>query len=344
MTDYFRPILRSDPARFDGELVLACGWTRFDRVEHLRRGHAPEIISVADLPPAVRDRLTHPRPSIMKLDWSRPRLMGILNVTPDSFSDGGRFLRHRDAVAHARRMAESGAEIIDVGGESTRPGAWVVDPAEEFSRVGPVIAELAGSVALSVDTRNAGVARQALAAGAGLVNDVSAMTHDPKMAPVVAQTGAALCLMHSAGDPATMQADPRYGDVLLDVYDALEARVTAAEAAGIARGRIMVDPGIGFGKTVEHNLALARRIALFHALGCVVLLGVSRKRFIGAISGTEKADQRVPGSMAVGLAAISQGVQVLRVHDVAETRQALALHMALMPGENDCSDWAGAER
>ena len=255
--------------------------------------------------------------------------MGILNVTPDSFSDGGRFDGAAAAASSARAMADD-VSMIDIGGESTRPGATPVSVDEEISRTAPVLEALTElDVAKSIDTRNAVTARAALAAGAGLVNDVSAMTHDPGMAAAVAESGAPVCLMHAQGDPQTMQDAPRYEDVVLDVYDQLAARVQAAAAAGIPRARILVDPGIGFGKTLEHNLALLRRLSLFHGLGCAVLLGASRKRFIGTIGQAPEAQNRAPGSIAVALHGVTQGVQLLRVHDTAATAQALRLACAL---------------
>ena len=310
---------------------MAGGWCWFSEVEVLSRGAAPRRVVVGDLPGEVRDRLSAPRARFGGLAMDRPRVMGILNVTPDSFSDGGRFLDPAAALAQARAMAEA-ADVLDIGGESTRPGAAEVAVAEEVARTAPVIAALrAGGVTvpISVDTRKAAVAQAALAAGAGIVNDVAAMGFDPEMASVVAGAGAPVILMHSVGTPATMQDDPRYEDVLLDVYDFLKARIAEAEVAGIARDRIMVDPGIGFGKTAEHNLALVRRLSLFHALGVPVLLGVSRKRFIGTIGREPLAERRVAGSLAVALAGVAQGAQVLRVHDVAETRQALRLWQAV---------------
>jgi dihydropteroate synthase len=252
-------------------------------------------------------------------------------VTPDSFSDGGRFFAAEAALAQARAMADA-ADVLDIGGESTRPGAAEVPVEEEVARTAPLIAALrAGGLLapISIDTRKAGVAKAALAAGAGIVNDVAAMGFDPEMASVVAASGAPIILMHSVGTPATMQNDPRYEDVLLDVYDFLKERIAAAEAAGIARDRIMVDPGIGFGKTAEHNLLLIRRFSLFHALGVPLLLGASRKRFIGTYGQQPVAERRVPGSLAVALAGVAQGAQVLRVHDVDETRQALRLWQAV---------------
>lgn len=324
-----------DPARPAHALPVAGGWCWFAHVEVLERGRPPEVIPLGEVEPAVLARLSAPRPDFAGLPLARPHLMGILNVTPDSFSDGGLFLRFEAAVMQARRMAAH-ADIIDVGGESTRPGATEVPAAEEIARTAPVIAALreAGlDLPISIDTRKAEVAAAALAAGAGIVNDVSAFGFDPALAGVTARAGAPVILMHSPGDPATMQDDPAYDDVLLDVFDHLAERIARAEAAGIARGRIAVDPGIGFGKTLQHNLALLARLSLYHDLGVPVLLGASRKRFIGTLSAEPDAAKRMPGSLAVALAGVAQGVQMIRVHDAAETRQALALWMAALTGE-----------
>ena len=269
----------------------------------------------------------------------RSLVMGILNVTPDSFSDGGRFAAPDRAVAHARAMVAAGADMLDIGGESTRPGAADVSVEEEIARTAPVIRALYEGkvgVPISIDTRKAAVAREALACGARFVNDVAALTFDPHLADEVVHARVPLCLMHAQGTPATMQADPRYDDVLLDVYDFLEASVARAEAAGIPRARIVVDPGIGFGKTVAHNLALIRGLSLFHQTGCAVLLGISRKRFIGTLGGgaaVGQADLRVPGTLAVTLAGIAQGVQLHRLHDIDEARQALRLWQAVALGD-----------
>jgi dihydropteroate synthase len=329
--DYFRPIAMTDPARPAGALTLAGGWSWFDRVEVLSRAAASRIIPAGEVPAPVLHRLTAPRAAFAGLTLDRPRLMGILNVTPDSFSDGGKFLGADAAVAQARAMAEA-AEIIDIGGESTRPGAVEVSVDAEIARTVPVIRALrAGGLRapISIDTRKAAVAEAALEAGASLVNDVSAFDFDPTLGPLVARAGAPVVLMHAQGLPGTMQDDPRYGDVLLDVYDALAARLARAEALGIARHRIVLDPGIGFGKTQDHNLALLRGLSLFHGLGCALLLGTSRKRFIGTIGRAEAPDTRAPGSIATALAGVAQGVQITRVHDVAETRQALRLWQSL---------------
>ena len=257
--------------------------------------------------------------------------MGILNVTPDSFSDGGALAGVPAAVGRAAAMAAD-ADILDIGGESTRPGAQPVPQAEEIARTAPVIRAIraAGIAApISIDTRNAATARAALAAGADMVNDVSALTHDPAMADVVAEAGVPVCLMHAQGDPRTMQDAPHYTDVVAEVLDYLSGRVEAALAAGIARDRIVIDPGIGFGKTLDHNLTLLRALGAFHALGLPVLLGASRKRFIGTITGVDRPADRLAGSLAIALHAAAAGVQVVRVHDVNETRQALSMWAAL---------------
>ena len=332
--EYFRAIAQTDPARPPHALALAGGGCWFDRVEVLSRSAPPRLVDVRDLDAATRDRLSAPRPDFGGLSMARPQIMGILNVTPDSFSDGGLFLRPEAAVMQARLMA-AGADIIDIGGESTRPGAVTVDEADEIARTAPVIAALREGgldLPISIDTRKAGVAHAALAAGAAWVNDVTALRFDPRMTAVVAGAGCPVILMHSIATPDTMQIDPVYDDVLLDVFDALVGRVTAAEAAGIARDRIAVDPGIGFGKTLAHNLTLLARLSLFHDLGLPVLLGASRKRMIGVIAREGDAARRMPGSLAVALAGVAQGVQMIRVHDVAETRQALTLWQAVTKG------------
>lgn len=316
---YLRPLPAPEGA------PLAGGWLRFDRVLELSRGGGRRVLPLSELSPDELARLSQARAPRGALDFDRPRLMGVLNVTPDSFSDGGRFLDPKVAMARAQAMAA--ADILDIGGESTRPGATEVAAEDELARVAPVIASVKDR-ALSIDTRKAAVARAALEAGVGLVNDVSALRFDAQMAATVAASGAALCLMHAGGPPETMQDDPRYDDVLFDVYDALAERIAAAEAAGVPRDRIIADPGIGFGKTQEHNLALLRDIGLFHGLGVPVLLGASRKRFIGTVGDAPQPDERMPGTLAVTLAAVAQGVQVHRVHDVAEVAQGLKLWRA----------------
>ncbi|MCC5992679.1 MAG: dihydropteroate synthase [Rhodobacteraceae bacterium] len=266
------------------------------------------------------------------LTLDRPRIMGIVNVTPDSFSDGGRFADTAAAVRQGCALVAEGADILDIGGESTRPGAREIPLAEEIARIAPVIEGLRAqgvTQPISIDTRKARVAEAALDAGADMVNDVSALTWDPELGPLVAQAGVPICLMHAQGTPQTMQANPRYEDVRLDVFDWLMAAIARAVQAGIAPERVLVDPGIGFGKTVAHNLALIRDLALLHATGCTILLGASRKSFIGHISGVQDAAARQAGSMAVALHGAGQGAQIVRVHDVAQTRQALDLWQAL---------------
>ncbi len=268
---------------------------------------------------------------IAGVSLDRPQVMGILNVTPDSFSDGGDHLAVDDAVKAALRMQAEGAAFIDIGGESTRPGAAEVPEDAEIARVVPVIKALRAQsdVAISIDTRKAAVAAAALEAGATFVNDVSAFRFDPDLASVVARARVPVCLMHSIGTPETMQDQAAYGDVVQEVYDHLAERIAVAEAAGIARAQIVVDPGIGFGKTLAHNLALIKGLHRFQALGCPVLLGASRKRFIGTISGTEAAKDRLGGSLAVALEGVRQGVQILRVHDTFATKQAIDLQLAM---------------
>ncbi len=326
---YYRPICQLDSARPAAALPLAGGSLWFDRLERLTRGAKARIISPDAVPDAVLRRLTAPRAAICGLSLLRPRLIGVLNVTPDSFSDGGRFGDIAAAVRHGQLLHKEGADILDIGGESTRPGADFVDSTTEIARIKPVVAALAAIMPVSIDTRKSEVAAAALAAGAGLVNDVSALRFDPDMADIVQRSGVPVCLMHAAKSPKTMQQNPQYDDVLLDVYDHLAERIAYCRSIGIDRARIIVDPGIGFGKTEAHNLALIRGLSLFHSLGCAILLGVSRKHLIGEIAREPVADRRMPGSIAVGLEGLRQGVQMLRVHDIRETRQAVALWRAV---------------
>lgn len=331
MTVRYRPLVQSGTARAPGAIPLAGGPLWFTHAEVLTRRGTQGVVPAHEIEPGQRERLSAPRSAIAGLTFDRPRLMGILNVTPDSFSDGGRFLAPEAALSQGAAMAAAGADLIDIGGESTRPGAEEVPVSVETSRTAPVIAALAGKVAVpvSIDTRKAPVAERALDAGAALVNDVSGFGFDPGLAPLCAARGVPVCVMHAQGDPATMQKNPRYDDVLLDVYDFLESRIDWLEDQGIPRARILADPGIGFGKTLDHNLTLLRNLSLFHGLGCSLLVGISRKRFIGTIGEAPRMEDRAPGSIAVGLAALAQGVQILRVHDVAETAQALRLWQAV---------------
>lgn len=274
-------------------------------------------------------------PPFAGVPLDRPRLMGIVNVTPDSFSDGGEALTVEAALARGRALVEAGADILDVGGESTRPGAAPVPEAEELSRVVPVVAALAREgVPVSIDTRRAAVMSAALAAGAVIINDVTALTGDAASLGVVAASGASVILMHMQGDPGTMQKEPRYGDAPAEIRDYLVSRLAACEKVGIPRSRLAVDPGIGFGKTVRHNVEILGRIGEIAALGTAVVLGVSRKSFIAALSQGELPKARLAGSLAAALAAVERGVHILRVHDVAETRQALAVWTAVNGGRS----------
>jgi dihydropteroate synthase len=257
--------------------------------------------------------------------------MGVVNVTPDSFSDGGVNFDPADAAASARRMLAEGAAIVDIGGESTRPGAGAVDADEELRRVVPVLEALQGEVPVSIDTSKAEVARRALALGAELVNDVTALRADPELAGEVAESGGYLCLMHMQGEPRTMQADPRYDDVVSEVAAFLEERLRAAVAAGIAEDRICLDPGIGFGKTVEHNFELIRRLHELMTLGRPVLIGISRKSSLGKLLGDPGATTgSVAASVGAAVAAYERGASILRVHDVREHAEALAAARAVL--------------
>jgi dihydropteroate synthase len=263
-----------------------------------------------------------------ELALGRPLLMGVVNVTPDSFSDGGRFLEQGAALEHARRLIEQGADLLDIGGESTRPGAAIVGEQEELARVLPVFQALAGApIPLSIDTRRPRVMREALAAGASMVNDVQAL-EAPGSLEAVAASDCAVCLMHKKGDPATMQRDPRYGDVVAEVKAYLAGRIAAAESAGIARERIVADPGFGFGKTAAHNLEILKRLEEFRTLGVPLLAGLSRKSTLGTITG-RPVTERLAASVAAALLAAQHGAHILRVHDVAETKDALAVWQAM---------------
>jgi dihydropteroate synthase len=259
----------------------------------------------------------------------RPLLMGIVNVTPDSFSDGGKYFDPGRAIEHANALLADGADLLDIGGESTRPYADPVDEREELRRVMPVIEALAQvpKAILSIDTSKAAVAREAIAAGAEIVNDITGLVGDPHMLDVARSSKAGVCAMHMQGDPQTMQNDPRYDDVVEDIFAYLAARRDALITAGIDRDRICLDPGIGFGKTHQHNLTLAAHAARFHELGAPLLVGHSRKGFIGKVLGDKQAD-RAFGSVGAALALAAQGVQILRVHDVRAVREALLLFEA----------------
>lgn len=342
LSAYARPLgLLPHIHALPGARPLAGGWLSFDRCEViLRRGDSVERRMVAlgghghgrDMPSMALDRLSAPRPAVAGLSLDRPRIMGILNVTPDSFFDGGRYSDEDSAVEHGLAMARDGADIIDVGAESTRPGARPVPAEEQVRRAIPVVARLVRhGVVVSMDTLSAAVMRAALDAGATILNDVSALTHDPDSLGVAAASSATVVLMHMRGVPETMNLAPAYADPALDVFDELERRVRDCEHAGIPRGRILVDPGIGFAKTMTQGASVARALSLFHATGCGVLVGFSRKGLVKRWASAVEPGERLPGSLAAALAAFSQGVQVVRVHDVAATAQARDVWRALTP-------------
>jgi dihydropteroate synthase len=297
----------------------------------------PDLLSwiASGSPAAYQGRVLLERIAAPRTGWAdRPRLMGIVNVTPDSFSDGGAYLDPAAALAHCEALVEAGADILDIGGESTRPGATPVPPEEEIARVLPVLEGLRArrdrlpGVAISIDTRRAAVMWAALGVGVDIINDVSALTGDRDSLGVAAASEACIAIMHMQGTPETMNVAPSYDDVALDVFDFLAARVEACVAAGIARERIIVDPGLGFGKRGRQNLEILRALPLFHGLGCPILLGASRKGF-GSGQSALPPKERLPTSLAAAMHGLSCGVQILRVHDVAETRQVVQLWRSL---------------
>ena len=327
------PLVASGAARWLGGSGMA--FTALSVAQRQDGAIVRTLHPVTQLPPGLEEQLgslalANDDPlSCLGLAADRTLVMGIVNVTPDSFSDGGRF-EGAAGIAHGRALVAAGADLLDIGGESTRPGAAAVPVAEEIARVVPVIAGLAPlGVPISIDSRKAEVMAAALDAGAHLVNDVAALGFDPAARALVAQRRVPVILMHAQGEPATMQVDPRYDDVLLDVFDWFMARIAWCQAGGIDPAQIVIDPGIGFGKTVAHNLALIESLALFHGLGRPILLGASRKSFIGKLSSGEGAEHRLGGSVAVALAGAARGARLVRVHDVAETVQALRLAKAV---------------
>ena len=305
----------------------AIGFTLVERIRRDGKSVSREITPYADVLEAVEA----PRGDFAGVAMDAPKIMGVVNVTPDSFSDGGLHGTAKTGALHGLALAGQGAHILDVGGESTRPGSDAVSVDEELSRVIPAVKRLsdAGHV-VSVDTRKAAVMREAVKAGAVIVNDVSALQYDAESLRVVAELGCPVVLMHAQGDPRTMQLNPQYDDVALDVYDHLEGRVESCVTAGIPRSRIAIDPGIGFGKTFRHNLEILNQVTLFHGLGVAVLLGLSRKGFVGALTGEKNAGNRVHGSVGGAVQAALNGVHILRVHDVKATVEALAVATAVV--------------
>lgn len=353
-TIYLRPVgifsahATDVAAEMWGGLPLAGGPLAFSALEVIERvgkGAERRVIGLGDLferdfgrhtlaASDLLEAIRAPRARIAGLSFDRPRIMGIVNVTPDSFSDGGRLGSVEAAVAHGLQLVAEGADILDIGGESTRPGSDPVPVDEEIRRVLPVIEGLRAKTdkLISVDTRKACVMKRAAAAGVDILNDVSALSHDPLALEVAADSGLPVMLMHAQGDPKTMNDNPQYSDVTLDVFDYLERRIDACVAAGIPKAKIVVDPGIGFGKHLTHNIAVLHAMGLYHGLGVPVLLGASRKKLIGQLCNVDDPKDRVPGSIAAALSSIAQGIQIVRVHDVAATRQAVSIWEAVRAG------------
>jgi dihydropteroate synthase len=333
-TTYHRPIslLYGHDARLAiaegrGGALAGSSWIAFTQIEIIEREGERRI------EPYAPDRfapIEAPRPPLCGLTLDRPRIMGVVNVTPDSFSDGGLLPDAGAAIAHGLRLAEEGADILDVGGESTRPGSDPVDTGEEWSRIGPVVTGLAKvGYVVSVDTRKPEIMKRAANVGARLINDVSALTYDPLSVTTAASLGLPVILMHAQGDPKTMQVNPIYEDVTPDVFDALGARLAACLKAGIAREHLLIDPGIGFGKTLRHNLDLLHQLTMLHGLGAPLAVGLSRKSMIGTLTGEKQALARVMGSVGGVVQAALAGAQILRVHDAKATRQALQVALAI---------------
>ena len=337
MENYYRPILSTDPMRPEQSYSFAGGPLWFSHAEKLSRSEPALVLPAQEVPDNWLKTWTCQRPPIMGMSFATPKVMGILNVTPDSFSDGGQFTKGESAFKEARDMIKAGADIIDIGGESTRPGADLIASDVETGRTVPVIEQISKNLSkpISIDTRKEVVAKAAVAAGAGLVNDVSGFTFDEALLEFCASRKLPVCVTHANGDPKTMQDQPKYADVLLDIYDFLYSQIAKLVAAGVSKDSIIADPGIGFGKTLQHNLTLLNKISIFHGLGVAILLGASRKGFIGKVSGEQDAQSRVGGSIAAALTAVSQGVQIVRVHDVAQTRQALAVWQSITLGSFD---------
>ncbi|MCJ2181216.1 dihydropteroate synthase [Novosphingobium sp. 1949] len=354
-TIYLRPIALVDSpqseegaaVRLGGAMVWASRFALIEREDGVvvsrRRVDAPDMdAAITALAPDLRERAARQWAALRKVHapmvcgtrtvrLDQPQVMGILNMTPDSFSDGGKFLDRPDVAGeHAAAMLEAGAAIIDVGGESTRPGAAAVWEGDEIARVVPMVERLAAmGAAISLDTRRAGVMEAALAAGGHIINDVSALRYDPRSRALAAASQAPVVLMHAPGKGEDLHGDGNYADVVLDVFDWLETARDEAVAAGIAPERILLDPGVGFGKTLAENLALMNALALYHALGHPLLVGASRKRMIGALSNEAPAHQRLGGSLALALKAVEAGAHIVRVHDVAETVQAVRVWRGL---------------
>ncbi len=335
MTSYFRPIVRTGSPRPKNSIFLAETNYWVSEAEEIKFGKKTKLVSINDAPDWWKKRWLKKRSNILGMEFGFPKLMGILNVTPDSFSDGGKHIELDAALNQAKFMEENGVDIIDIGGESTRPGALTVPISEEIRRIETVINGISArsKIPISVDTRKAGVASAAHKAGASMVNDVSGFTFDSDLLPFCSKYKLPVCVMHMKGSPENMQNNPKYENILIEVFDFLENQIGKLVEAGISRDQIIADVGIGFGKNIEHNLTLIKNISLFHGLGVPLLLGVSRKSIISDIAKVQKPSDRVHGSISLAISALGQGVQIFRVHDVAETRQAFDLWVAVNFGE-----------
>ena len=324
--EYFFPEINYVPGGFEKFYRIQGGTTVFNSFRVIQRNKKPRVISTSEVKKEFIDRFTSKPISMLGLSFETPAVMGILNVTPDSFYDGEKFFTEKQFVEKGLNLLKTGCCILDVGGESTRPGAKEVASSIEIERVIGVIKKIkqyAPSAIISVDTRKAIVAEKALQAGASIVNDISAGSFDEKMFGVVAKYKAGMCLMHSQGLPENMQNKPHYENVLLDIYDYLKEKIAEAESTGISRKRIIIDPGIGFGKSFSHNMEIIKKASLFLGLGCPLMIGVSRKSFIGEIICERLHSARLSGSIAAMLKIVNNGAKIVRVHDVKETVDAI---------------------
>ena len=335
MTSYFRPIVRIGSPRSKNSIFLAETNYWVSEAEEIKFGKKTKLVSINDVPDWWKKRWLKKRSDILGMEFGFPKLMGILNVTPDSFSDGGNHVELDAALNQAKFMEQNGVDIIDIGGESTRPGALTVPILEEIKRIEPVINGISSrsKIPISVDTRKSDVASAARKAGASMVNDVSGFTFDTNLLSFCSKYKLPVCVMHMKGSPENMQNNPKYKNILIDVFDFLENQIGVLVQAGISRDHIIADVGIGFGKNKGHNLTLIKNISLFHGLGVPLLLGVSRKSIISNVARVEKMSDRVHGSISLAISALGQGVQLFRVHDVAETKQAFDLWVAVNFGE-----------
>ncbi len=335
MTSYFRPIVRTGSPRSKNSIFLAETNYWISEAEEIKYGEKTKLVSINDVPDWWKKRWLKKRSDILGIEFGFPKLMGILNVTPDSFSDGGEHIQLNAALNRAKFMEENGVDIIDIGGESTRPGALTVPILEEINRIEPVIKSISArsKIPISVDTRKSEVASAARRAGASMVNDVSGFTFDPNLLCYCSKYKLPVCVMHMQGSPENMQNNPKYENILIEIFDFLENQIAILVQAGISKDHIIADVGIGFGKNLRHNLTLIKNISLFHGLGVPLLLGVSRKSIISNVAKVDKLSDRVHGSVSLAISALGQGVQLFRVHDVAETKQAFDLWVAVNFGE-----------